>query len=218
MPMLLDIQRKLFARTDRVKAVDFHPSEPWVIAGLYSGSVHIYNYNTGALVKSFEVAQVPVRAVKFIARKNWFITGSDDFQLRAYNYNTSERVSQIEAHPDYIRCIAVHPTLSLVLTASDDMTIKLWDWDKGWKLIQTYEGHTHFIMHIAFNPKDSNTFASASTDKTVKVWTVQGTTAFGSGGVAAANYTLDAHDKGVNYVEYYHGGDKPYMITCGDDK
>ncbi|KDN46808.1 putative SEC27-coatomer complex beta subunit [Tilletiaria anomala UBC 951] len=217
MPMLLDIQRKLFARTDRIKSVDFHPSEPWVIAGLYSGSVQIYNYTTGALVKTFEVAQVPVRAVRFVARKNWFIAGSDDFQLRCYNYNTSEKVSQVEAHPDYIRCLAVHPTLSLVLTASDDMTIKLWDWDKNWKHVQTFEGHTHFIMHLAFNPKDSNTFASASIDRTVKVWTISGS-GFGSSGVSAPNYTLEAHDKGVNYVEYYHGGDKPYIITCGDDK
>ncbi len=220
MPMLLDIERKLFARTDRVKAVDFHPTEPWVLAGLYSGTVQIYNYATGSLVKSFDVSPVPVRAVRFVARKNWFVAGSDDFQVRAYNYNTAEKVSQFEAHPDYIRCIAVHPSLPLLLTASDDMTIKLWDWEHNWRNLQTFEGHTHFIMHLAFNPKDSNTFASASIDRTVKVWTISTSTSasFGSGGVGAANYTLEAHDKGVNYVEYYHGGDKPYMITCGDDR
>jgi hypothetical protein len=22
----------------------------------------------------------------------------------------------------------------------------------------------------------------------------------------------------VNYVEYYHGGDKPYLVTTGDDR
>ncbi len=32
--MLLDIQRKLLARSDRVKSVDFHPTEPHVICGL----------------------------------------------------------------------------------------------------------------------------------------------------------------------------------------
>ncbi|MCO5565035.1 hypothetical protein L7F22_018705 [Adiantum nelumboides] len=30
-----------------------------------------------------------------------------------------------------------------------------------------------------------------------------------------ANFTLEAHDKGVNYVEYYHGGEKPYLVTTG---
>jgi hypothetical protein len=29
-----DVQRKLLARSDRVKSVDFHPTEPHVICGL----------------------------------------------------------------------------------------------------------------------------------------------------------------------------------------
>ncbi|GAA5900352.1 hypothetical protein JCM5296_001406, partial [Sporobolomyces johnsonii] len=177
--------------------------------GLYTGNVIIYHVDTGAVIKTFEVTEVPVRCVRFIARKNWFVCGSDDFHLRVFNYNTGEKVTALEAHPDYIRCLAVHPTQPLVLTGSDDMTIKLWDWEKGWKCIQIFEGHTHYIMNLAFNPKDSNTFASACLDRTVKVWSL---------GSPTANFTLDAHEKGVNYVEYYHGGDKPYLVTTGDDR
>ena len=126
----------MFNRSDRVKAVDFHPTEPWLLAGLYNGSVNIYNHETGALVKTFEVAEVPVRCCRFIARKSWFVAGSDDFQLRVFNYNTHEKVIVFEAHPDYIRCLTVHPTANIVLTGSDDMTIKAWDWEKQWKCIQ----------------------------------------------------------------------------------
>jgi coatomer subunit beta' len=60
-----------------------------------------------------------------------------------------------------------------------------------------------------FNPKDSNTFASASLDRTVKVWSL---------GSSTANYTLEGHMKGVNCVDYYHAADKPYLITGADDK
>lgn len=136
MPMLLDIQRKLFSRSPRVKSLDLHPTQPWLIAGLYSGSVHLWNYDTGVLLNTFEVSQVPVRCVRFVSRNNWFLAGSDDFHLRCFNYNTHEKVASFEAHPDYIRSIAVHPTASIVLTGSDDMTIRMWDWEKGWKLIQ----------------------------------------------------------------------------------
>src|SRR5271170_5863947 len=69
-----------------------------------------------AIVKTFELADVPVRAGRFIARKNWIVCGSDDFQLRVYNYNTSEKITSFEAHPDYIRSIVVHPTQPFVLT------------------------------------------------------------------------------------------------------
>lgn len=74
---------------------------------------------------------------------------------------------------------------------------------------QTFEGHTHYIMNVAFNPKDSNQFASACLDRTVKVWSLNSPT---------ANFTLDAHDKGVNYVDYYPGSDRPYLVTTGDDR
>jgi len=49
------------------------------------------------------------------------------------------------------------------------MTIKLWNWEKSWTCQQVFEGHTHYVMQIVFNPKDNNTFASASLDRTVKV-------------------------------------------------
>ncbi|KAF8886974.1 coatomer protein [Infundibulicybe gibba] len=184
--MLFEVNRKLFSRSDRVKGVDFHPTEPWLLTGLYNGTVNIYNHETGAIVKTFEVSEVPVRCVKFIARKNWFVAGSDDFQLRVFNYNTHEKVTAFEAHPDYIRCLTVHPTASII-----------------------YEGHTHYIMNLAFNPKDANTFASACLDRTIKMWSI---------GSPTANFTMDAHEKGVNYVDFYPGADKPYLVTTGDDK
>ena len=51
------------------------------------------------------------------------------------------------------------------IISSDDMTIKLWNWDKAWACQQAFEGHTHYVMQIVINPKDNNTFASASLDR-----------------------------------------------------
>ncbi|CAI7638495.1 unnamed protein product [Penicillium palitans] len=204
------LQRQLFARSERVKGIDFHPTEPWILTTLYSGHVYIWSYESQSIIKTFELTDVPVRAGRFIARKNWIVCGSDDFQLRVYNYNTSEKITSFEAHPDYIRSIAVHPTQPFVLTASDDMTIKLWDWEKGWKCVQVFEGHSHYVMGMAINPKDTNTFASACLDRTVKIWNL---------GSPHANFTLEAHEtKGVNHVDYYPQADKPYLLTTSDDK
>ncbi|KAI9824041.1 MAG: hypothetical protein M1832_002109 [Thelocarpon impressellum] len=208
--MRLDVKRQLFARSERVKGIDFHPTEPWILTTLYSGHVYIWSYETQAIVKTFELTDVPVRAGRFIARRNWIVCGSDDFQLRVYNYNTSEKITSFEAHPDYIRAIVVHPSQPFVLTASDDMTIKLWNWEKEWKCVQVFEGHSHYVMGLAINPKDTNTFASACLDRTVKIWSL------GSG---TPNFTLEAHEtKGVNHVDYYPQSDKPYLLTTSDDR
>ncbi|KAL1116678.1 hypothetical protein AAG570_005150 [Ranatra chinensis] len=180
-----------------------------MLASLYNGNVHVWNHETQQLVKSFEVCEVPVRAAVFVSRKNWVVTGSDDMQVRVFNYNTLERVHAFEAHSDYVRCIAVHPTQPYILTSSDDMMVKLWNWDKSWSCQQGFEGHTHYVMQIVINPKDNNTFASASLDRTVKVWQL---------GSPTPNFTLEGHEKGVNCVDYYHGGDKPYLISGADDR
>ena len=200
----------MLARSERVKGIDFHPTEPWILTTLYSGNAYIWSFETQAIVKTFELADVPVRAGRFVARKNWIVCGSDDFQLRVYNYNTSEKITSFEAHPDYIRAIVIHPTQPFVLTASDDMTIKLWNWESNWKCMQVFEGHSHYVMGLAINPKDTNTFASACLDRTVKIWNL------GSG---HANFTLEAHEaKGVNHVDYYPQSDKPYLVTTSDDR
>ncbi len=180
-----------------------------MLSSLYSGHVHVWNHESQQLVKSFEVCDVPVRAAKFVSRKNWIISGSDDMQIRVFNYNTLEKVHSFEAHSDYIRSIVIHPTQPYILTSSDDMLIKLWNWDKNWACTQVFEGHTHYVMQIVINPKDNNTFASASLDRTVKVWQM---------GSSSPNFTLEGHEKGVNCVDYCHSGDKPYLISGADDR
>jgi len=209
MPLRLEIKKKLSARSDRVKSVELHPTEPWVLAALYSGNVYIWDYDSGALVKSFELCELPVRCAKFIIRKQWFVAASDDMQLRVFNYNTMEKVHAWEAHTDYIRFLEVHPSLPNILSSSDDMTIRLWDWEKNWDCIQVFEGHAHYVMMVRFNPKDTNTFASASLDRTIKVWGL---------GTESFHFSLDGHDRGVNAIDYYPGGDKPYLISGGDDR
>ncbi|CAI7868278.1 unnamed protein product, partial [Closterium sp. NIES-53] len=208
-PLRLEIKRKLAQRSDRVKCVDLHPTEPWVLATLYTGSVYIWNYTTQTLVKSFEVTELPVRSAKFIPRKQWIVTGADDMFIRVYNYNTMDKVKTFEAHTDYIRCVAAHPSLPLVISSSDDMLIKLWDWEKGWACTQIFEGHSHYVMQVVFNPKDTNTFASASLDRTIKIWSL---------GSPDPNFTLEGHLKGVNCLDYFTGGDRPYLISGSDDQ
>jgi len=210
MPLRLDIKKKLSCRSDRVKSVDFHTTEPWVLAGLYSGNLFIYDYNTQALIKQVEVGMLPVRNAKFVVRKQWIVAACDDMFVHIYNYNTLEKIKAVEAHTDYIRFICIHPTSPYLLSCSDDMSVKLWDWDKAWANTTTFEGHAHYVMMAQFNPKDTHIFATASLDRTIKVWGVQGST--------SSHFTLSGHERGVNCIEYSPSGEKPYLVSGSDDK
>ena len=112
----------------------------------------------------------------------WMVS---NYRCSTFNYNTQKKVTAFEAHPDYIpsQFLMVHPTASIVWTGSDDMLIKAWKnvqvsaWVSVSKNLflfnfMTYKGHTHYIMNLAFNPKDANTFLSTCLDCTVKMWSL----------------------------------------------
>jgi WD40 repeat protein len=46
MSLKLEIQKKSLERSPRVKALDFHNENTWVVYGLYSGTLSLYDYNT----------------------------------------------------------------------------------------------------------------------------------------------------------------------------
>lgn len=45
-PLRLNIKRVLTARSDRVKSMGLHPTEPWMMASLYDGKVVIWNFES----------------------------------------------------------------------------------------------------------------------------------------------------------------------------
>lgn len=208
--MKFELKKKLVARSDKVKAVDFHPTLPWILIGLYNGSISIYDYNTQTCLQYLEVIhETPIRAAKFIPDKSLFICGSDDYNLRIYNYHTMEKVKEIKAHSDLIRSIAIHAKQNLILSSSDDQTICLWDLEKDMTLVKSYEEHVSFVMKLAVNPKDQDMFASCSTDKKIKIWSFNNKN---------SSLTIEGHLKGVISIAFCPMQDKPYLASGSDDK
>ncbi|KAL6861561.1 hypothetical protein ACP4OV_017261 [Aristida adscensionis] len=119
-----------------------------------------------------------------------------------------DNVAVLEAHNDCIRCVALHPSLPYLLSTSDDTRIKIWNWDEGWNCIQIFKGHTQPVMHVAFNPTDINTFASASIDNTIKIWSLSS---------PEPKFTLDGHHDGVTCIDYFTIGDRLYLISGSCD-
>ncbi len=59
-----------------------------------------------------------------------------------------------------------HATLTVAVAWPASPPLPL---SQGWNCTQVFEGHSHYVMQVSFNPKDTNTFASASLDRTIKV-------------------------------------------------
>ena len=196
----------------RVKMVEFHPTEPILAAALYNGTVLTLNTRDMSILKTIHVElNIPVRCVHFIPSMHWLIAAGDNFEIYCYDYNTGSLVASVpKAHNDLIRQTAVHPTQLLFLSSSDDNDVKLWKISDNSKITleNVYKGHQHFVMDVKFNPKDPNTFATASLDGTIKFW---GLTS------SQPRFTLKGHANGVNCIEFFPGNDRPYIASGSDD-
>ncbi|KAL3748714.1 hypothetical protein ACJRO7_009883 [Eucalyptus globulus] len=178
---------EIVQRSEQAEFVEFHPTEPWILVSLHSETT---------TKKTFKVAESPVSSAKFIPSKHWVIVASGDAVISAYDYSTMEKIKEFQTHKDYVGCVGVHPTFPL------------WDWEKDWMRTQTFEGHPHCVMRVAFDPQDPNAFASASLDGTIKIWNVHS---------SAPMFTLDAHEKGLNLVDYFSTHNMLYLLSGTND-
>ncbi|KAL3748706.1 hypothetical protein ACJRO7_009875 [Eucalyptus globulus] len=181
-------ENEIVQRSEQAEFVEFHPTEPWILVSLHSETT---------TKKTFKVVESPVRSAKFIPSKHWVIVASDDAFISVYNYSTMEKIKEFQVLKDYIGCMAL-----------DDAVIKLWDREKDWMRTQTFEGHPHCLMRVAFDPQDPNAFASASLDGTIKIWNVHS---------SAPKFTLDAHEKGLKLVDYFSTPDMLYLLSGLND-
>lgn len=101
----------------------------------------------------------------------------------------------------------IHPTQPYVLSSSDTQ-IKLWDWEKDWECRRTFMEHSHTVKQVAFNPWNTNSFASASRDHTVKVWSLDS---------SRSMCTLSGHSDEVNCLGFFMRGDQQYLVTGSED-
>lgn len=112
-----------------------------------------------------------VKIIKFIERKQWFIVGSKSGTIYVYNYKPEvQKITSFRVKKYFlgIDSLAVHPTQPYVLSSCGGY-IQLWDWDKNWECIKIFETQSDYTNQLTFNPKDTNSFASASGDHTVQV-------------------------------------------------
>ncbi|KAJ3247889.1 Coatomer subunit beta' [Chytriomyces hyalinus] len=197
-------ENKLVAKSERVKAVDFHSSDSLFATALHNGSLELWDSVSQSLIKRIQASEKPLRSVKFIPNTEWVATGGDDLSIHVYNYTTGTKVTSFAAHKDFIRSLAPHATKSYLLSCGDDKLVQMWDWSKDWTLVKSFEGHEHYVMQAVFNPLKADEFATASLDQTARVWNLDS---------AAPKFVLQGHSKGVNTVEFV----KDWIITGSDD-
>ncbi|KAJ7792912.1 coatomer subunit alpha-2 [Mycena olivaceomarginata] len=209
---------KFESKSNRVKGLAFHPSQPLLAAALHNGSIQLWNYRMGVLVDRFEEHEGPVRGVNFHLSRALLVTGGDDYKIKVWDIRPQNRrcLFTLHGHLDYVRTVQFHHEMPWIISTSDDQTIRIWN-STSRNCIAILTGHSHY----------DDLVVSASMDQTVRVWDISGLRkgSPNSGGpgnfetfdtFSTVKYVLEGHDRGVNYAMFHPT--LPLIISAADDR
>ncbi|KAI0090328.1 coatomer subunit alpha-2 [Irpex rosettiformis] len=217
---------KFESKSNRVKGLAFHPTQPLLAASLHNGSVQLWNYRMGVLVDRFEEHEGPVRAIAIHPTRALLATGGDDYKIKVWDIRPQNRrcLYTLHGHLDYVRTVQFHHEMPWILSCSDDQTIRIWN-STSRNCIAILTGHSHYVMSAQFHPKE-DLIVSASQDQTVRVWDISGlrkNTPNSAPGTfdtfdnfSTVKYVLEGHDRGVNYAAFHPT--LPLIVSAADDR
>lgn len=195
----------------RVKSLDFHPTQPLVLATLYSGEAIIVDCLLGSITKTFPVhTGIPLRAGKWIPQNGDIVLGGDKQSIHFFSPTKGKLILEVsDAHGGYIRALAVHPNEMLLLSSSDDQTVKLWDIKEGCRSLRVFQYHTGLVMDVRWNPRDLSTFSSCSLDGTTVFWEISN---------EQPRFSQKISSKCLNSISLAACGDRAMLAAGSDDK
>jgi cytochrome c len=169
------------------------------LAALAAGSAHAQMRGHGG----------PVRAITISPDGKNAVSGSFDSSAIYWSLGRDVAEQVLRFHESAVNAVAFLPS-GRVVTGGEDGRIAIWQLGEA-RPARVLEGHTAPIVALAVSP-DGATLASASWDRTVRLWPL-------SGGIfgffAGSPRVLEGHQQNVNGVAFTPDGKS--LVSAGYD-
>ena len=140
-----------------------------------------------------------VLIVSFSPDSKVLASGSGDATVRLWDIDTEMPIETLTGHTTWVQVLAWSPNAERLLSGSRDGRIFVWKGTTPRKL----NGHKNFITSASWEPLHANPscnrVVTASKDKTLKIWRVDGSS-------TREECTLSAHTACVTCVKWGGGG------------
>jgi ribosome assembly protein 4 len=193
---------KLTVPTEEVLKIIFRPQAVFKVRPVTRCTSTLSGHSEAVLVCSFS------------PDGNQLVTGSGDCTIRVWDLYTETAVKVLKAHTAWVQSISWSPNGERFASGGRDSKVAIWHGKKFERIGNILQGHKDRINEISWEPLhrnlQCNRLATASKDKTVKVWKLTG-----QGGTRDMQFSLSGHTGGVQCVKW---GGMGYIYTCSQDR
>ena len=185
---------------ETLEAALFSADGKWVATSSGDKTVVVRDVSAPKSERIFETRASGVYATAFSRDGKWFAAGSKDNTVRLWEAATGRELLNLAGNIGFITSVAFSADSRTIAASGLSGGIKLWEVMTGRELPKL-AGHAETVNSIAFNA--AGVLASASNDKTIKLWD---TTAIANGGAGRELRTLTGHGGEVYSLAFSSDG------------
>ncbi len=175
------------------------------------GIVSVWNSIDFSLVKTLKYSEVAARTIAIHPDQNEFAVGYSDNTIKIIDLETFELKHTLTGHTSSIFCLQYSPDGNCLISGSRDAHLKAWLPKNKYSLFKDIVAHLFTINSIVYH-SSGKYFATASRDKTIKIWDAEDFKL-----IKVIDKARNAgHSHSVNKLLWTTFNDQ--LISCGDDK
>ncbi|ETO29966.1 WD-40 repeat protein [Reticulomyxa filosa] len=112
-------------RLGDVLCVDISPNGKYVAAGLYAGTIKLFNIQNKDILRVFRGHSAAVNCLRFDHEGKYIISGSSDYSVRVWDLVSGEQIKHCERHSSDVLCVAIDWSNRFVASGGRDQCIYL---------------------------------------------------------------------------------------------
>lgn len=177
-----------------------------VIGG--EGSLSVWDEQSFELIRQIPLSGNKLRSLKLVNEDALTVCDTAG-PLHLLDATTLQPITTFKGHERGTNCVAAHPSKPTLISGGRDAHLRVWSLETHDEVL-ALPAHNFSIYALAFSP-DGTYLATASFDKTVKIWDTNSLELL----ARLERPALDAHRASVNALVW---AAKDHLITAGDDK
>ncbi len=194
----------MFPVATSVYAIHCPENFPYLIAGLRSGQVLVFDFIQQKVIKSLNHHRKAVFDIKSVSHKKELLISSEDGTVSIWSLEALEMIHSLNVSHDTVRCISISPYYDIALGCRDN-SIAIYDAEE-YAFIEKITNHTMAVFAVQYSP-DGKYLVSGARDAQLKIWNAQ---------TYEVIQNIAAHMFAVNHIAFHPT--QPYFATASMDK